>query len=112
MTSNGSTLAQEQSKEHKNSFLTQSKNPTEAEENNFHYVEETFKTGSKYYGYKANGKRHGQGKFYYKEGSVYDGEWKDDRMNGYGKLFYASGRLAYEGFWENDKFSGRGTAYN
>ena len=40
------------------------------------YVEEVFKMGSRYEGYKLNAMRHGPGKFYYQDGGMYDGEWK------------------------------------
>lgn len=29
-----------------------------------------------------NGKRNGQGTFYYKDGGYYQGNWKDNMMNG------------------------------
>ncbi len=37
------------------------------------FVIETFKLGSRYEGYKLNGMRHGQGKFFYQDGGMYDG---------------------------------------
>ena len=76
------------------------------------YVEEVFKMGSRYEGYKLNGMRHGPGKFYYQDGGMYDGEWRDNKMDGQGKLFYQSGKLAYDGNWRSDQFSGKGVLYN
>ncbi len=63
------------------------------------FVVETFKLGSRYEGYKLNGMRHGQGKFYYQDGGLYDGDWFENRMQGQGKLYYQSGKLAFEGSW-------------
>lgn len=78
----------------------------------YKYVEEKFKIGSKYFGYKKNGMRHGRGKFYYQDGAMYDGRWYQNKMQGYGKLYYQSGKLAYEGYWHSDQFSGKGVIYN
>lgn len=68
--------------------------------------------GSKYLGYKKNGMRHGNGRFYYQDGAMFDGEWYKNKMQGYGKLYYQSGKIAYEGYWEDDQFSGKGAVYN
>jgi hypothetical protein len=76
------------------------------------YVVEHFKVGSRYEGYKLNGMRHGQGKFYYQDGGYYDGEWRNNKMEGFGTLFYQSNHKAYEGMWSNDQFHGQGTLYN
>ena len=76
------------------------------------YVNEKYKQGSEYRGYKLNGLRHGYGVFYYQDGGMYEGEWKENKMHGRGKLYYQSGRLAYEGEWLNDQFSGHGCLHN
>jgi hypothetical protein len=68
--------------------------------------------GSKYVGYKLNGKRHGQGTFHYQDGGKYEGEWREDKMNGKGTLYYQSNLKAYEGQWLNDEFHGHGTLFN
>lgn len=59
-----------------------------------------------------DGRRNGQGTFYYRDGGYYDGHWKENMMNGYGKLFYDNGKIAYEGQWYRDEFHGRGKVYN
>lgn len=51
-------------------------------------VTENHDNGSRYEGYKLNGKRHGKGKFTFEDGSIYDGMWKENKMNGFGTLFY------------------------
>ena len=76
------------------------------------FVEEFFKMGSRYEGYKLNGMRHGKGKFYYQDGGSYDGEWKFNKMSGFGTLYYRSNKKAYEGEWKDDQFQGLGTLYN
>eukprot|EP01017_Pseudomicrothorax_dubius_P046474 TRINITY_DN8191_c0_g1_i1.p1 TRINITY_DN8191_c0_g1~~TRINITY_DN8191_c0_g1_i1.p1 ORF type:complete len:285 (-),score=67.16 TRINITY_DN8191_c0_g1_i1:94-888(-) len=73
---------------------------------------EKYHDGSLYIGQIKDGKRDGQGKFFYPDGGMYDGEWSAGAMNGKGRLYYASGRLAYEGDFKNDSFSGKGILYN
>jgi hypothetical protein len=73
---------------------------------------ENYDDGSVYIGQKADGYRHGKGKFYYADGGMYDGEWKYGSMDGFGRLYYVSGTVAYEGEWREDKFCGKGTVYN
>lgn len=51
-------------------------------------VIEHFKQGSRYEGFKKNGKRHGQGKFFYQDGGMYEGNWNQNKMEGYGALYY------------------------
>jgi hypothetical protein len=58
-----------------------------------------YQLGSRYEGYKLNGRRDGWGKFYFQDGGSYEGEWRDNLMSGKGKLYYQSGKLAYEGSW-------------
>jgi hypothetical protein len=48
-------------------------------------------------GYKVNGKKHGQGIYYFSDGGYYDGQWYEDQMHGFGKLFFRNNKLAYEG---------------
>ena len=85
---------------------------TEANISELKLVIENFKHGSKYEGYKFNGMREGQGKFYYQNGGMYDGHWSMNQMHGFGRLYYQSGKLAYEGNWSHCKFSGQGILYN
>lgn len=75
-------------------------------------MEEHFKVGSRYEGYKLNGMRHGTGKFYYQDGGFYDGDWKHNKMEGQGILYYQSNNKAYEGAWVNDQFHGQGILFN
>ncbi|CAD8089440.1 unnamed protein product [Paramecium primaurelia] len=76
------------------------------------FVVEHYSNGSRYEGMKANGMRHGQGKFYYQDGGLYDGGWKENKMHGDGTLYYATGQPAYQGQWSEDQFQGHGTLYN
>ena len=46
-----------------------------------------FKNKSRYIGEYENGKKHGQGIFYYPDGSRYEGSWIDDVRNGTGCFF-------------------------
>lgn len=73
---------------------------------------ETYSDGARYEGWILNGKRHGQGKYYFRSGGYYEGDWANGKMEGWGKLFYVNGTTAYEGEWENDKFHGYGVLYN
>lgn len=65
------------------------------------FVIETFKLGSRYEGYKLNGMRHGQGKFFYQDGGMYDGQWVRNKMEGYGKLYYQSGNYLFNTLRQN-----------
>jgi hypothetical protein len=69
---------------------------------NHEYVVEEYETGSRYEGYKLDGQRDGNGKFFYQDGGYYEGQWKNNKMDGWGKLFYEGGKLAYEGNWCQD----------
>ncbi|KRX09751.1 Protein kinase-like domain [Pseudocohnilembus persalinus] len=82
--------------------------------NSYQYqkIMETYEDGSVYDGDKLNGKRHGQGKFFYADGGHYEGQWNQGRMEGFGILYYPSGNLAYEGQWLDDKFNGKGMVFN
>ena len=75
------------------------------------YKETRYYTGGKYVGQCKDGKRDGEGTFYYKNGKTYVGSWKDDKKNGFGKETFASGSR-YEGYYKNNKKDGNGTYYS
>ncbi|XP_036367229.1 radial spoke head 10 homolog B-like isoform X2 [Octopus sinensis] len=54
-----------------------------------------------YRGNFVNGKRHGQGTFYYADGSKYKGEWFEDMKHGFAKFTQRTGDV-YEGRFENN----------
>ena len=65
-----------------------------------------FGDGSKYVGEFKDGKKNGQGTFYYTDGSVYVGELKDGKRNGQGTLTFSDGSTfsdgkKYEGEWKD-----------
>lgn len=43
----------------------------------------------------ADGKRHGNGTFYWTNGDRYEGEYRNDKPDGYGKIYYADGRWEF-----------------
>ena len=57
----------------KQEIATLQANQLGGSENELQFVEERFKMGSRYEGYKLNGMRHGRGKFFYQDGGSYDG---------------------------------------
>mmetsp|Transcript_8056 Transcript_8056/g.29908 ORF Transcript_8056/g.29908 Transcript_8056/m.29908 type:complete len:343 (+) Transcript_8056:5788-6816(+) len=63
-----------------------------------------------YAGFWRDGKKHGEGIYYYKNGDIYDGEWREDKRSGEGTLFVANG-TKYEGEWYNDAQEGFGILY-
>ena len=75
-------------------------------------VNEEYGDGSKYFGEKLNGTRHGFGKFSYADGGVYEGFWDSGEMKGPGMLYYPDGLLAYEGDFSQNCFNGQGKVYN
>ena len=86
-----------------------------------------------YVGEVKNGKRNGQGTYYYADGCKYEGQWKEDKKHGQGALYFANGNKyvgqfkegqyhgqgtffwpdgdKYVGQWENDKRHGQGTYF-
>jgi hypothetical protein len=62
---------------------------------------------STYIGEMKNGKRSGQGKWFYRSGAKYEGEWRDDLRDGHGHYFFSNGDY-YEGNFRADKMSGAG----
>jgi len=60
----------------------------------------------RYEGEYANGKRNGQGiYYYYTSGDNYEGEWKNDLKHGMGVYTTRDGKVS-SGYWENDVFVG------
>ncbi len=76
------------------------------------YAIDEYAEGKRYEGYKVNGKKEGEGRFYLDSKLCFDGHWKDDLMEGPGKLYYQSGVLAYDGNFHKDRFHGFGKLYN
>jgi hypothetical protein len=58
-----------------------------------------------YDGEWLEGRRHGEGVFYYADGSRYRGSWEADRKSGRGVYTYADGRV-YEGEFADDQLLG------
>ena len=72
--------------------------------------------GDKYVGDFKDGKRNGQGTYYYladgpNKGDKYVGKFKDDEANGQGTYIWANGDK-YVGEWKDDKRNGQGTYYH
>lgn len=51
-------------------------------------------TGERYEGQMRNGKKNGEGTFYYADGRVFKGKWENDQIHGYGA---EEGAYFYEG---------------
>jgi len=71
---------------------------------------ENYNDDSSYTGQFLNGKRHGQGTYFYPNGNKYIGQWKDDKLNGKGTLTWSSGDK-YVGQYLNNKRHGQGTYF-
>jgi len=69
-----------------------------------------YKNGNMYVGDFDNGLRHGSGKYIYKNGDVYEGEFTKDKYNGYGVYSWKNGNR-YEGEYKNGKKHGKGIFY-
>jgi len=63
-----------------------------------------------YVGEVKNGKRNGQGTYYYANGCKYEGQWKEDKKHGQGTENYISGNR-YEGQYADGQRNGQGTYY-
>ena len=59
--------------------------------------------GDKFVGEYKNGKRHGQGTYFYANGDKYEGEYKNGVSNGQGKYTYKGGKIK-EGIWKDGRF--------
>ena len=66
--------------------------------------------GQKYIGYWKNGKRNGQGTYYYGDGSKYSGNFVDNSLSGHGAYFWNNGNK-FEGSWNTGKMEGYGTYF-
>ena len=66
-----------------------------------------------YEGEYRNGKRNGQGAYFWEPGSAairYEGSWADDQFHGQGTMFYADEKV-YDGSWARDVREGAGREY-
>ena len=66
-----------------------------------------FHNGGKYTGSYMNGKKHGEGTFFYPDGSKYIGYWINDERHGHGTYEYPNGDI-YDGEWSNNQRHGQG----
>ena len=75
------------------------------------YKKESYSNGY-YEGYFLNGKRHGEGTYYWNGNNhlKYVGEWKEGNYHGHGIMYYVDGSR-YDGPWVNDKMHGEGLWY-
>lgn len=78
----------------------------------------------KYDGDFVNGKKEGNGKYFYEDkemfvmennkkfyfmkGDFYTGQWRNDYMNGQGIIYLNNGKIKYKGDFVDDKFEGYG----
>ena len=54
-----------------------------------------------------NGKKEGDGKYFFKDGNYYIGKFKDDQQNGKGILYNKNGKIMYEGNFINGYIEGK-----
>ena len=73
----------------------------------FFLAENEFK-GDKYVGEFNDDKKNGQGTYTFADGDKYVGESKDDKKNGQGTFTFANGEK-YVGEYKDDKYNGQGT---
>jgi S1-C subfamily serine protease len=59
--------------------------------------------GDKYIGEFKDGRRNGQGTYYYDEGVYYAGEFKNGKFNGQGTTYYTDGKMK-QGIWKDGNF--------
>ncbi|KAK3700881.1 hypothetical protein QZH41_003037 [Actinostola sp. cb2023] len=52
-----------------------------------------FEDLGRYQGSKKDGKRHGQGIYFFNNGDIYDGEWRKGRKEGYGTYQFSDGKI-------------------
>jgi MORN repeat len=60
-----------------------------------------------YTGAYVNGRRTGEGRFYFANGDLYTGQWNDNVMEGSGRYYYQSGQR-FEGTFRRGKRIGKG----
>ena len=58
-------------------------------------------------GHWLNGKKNGEGTFFYPDGSKHEGNWVNDQRQGWGTYTYPNGDT-YEGEWANNQRHGQG----
>ena len=61
-------------------------------------------SGHRYTGEWKDGKRNGQGTYFYADGSKWKGEWKNSKANGPGIEYAADGTILLSGNWVNDEY--------
>ena len=74
-------------------------------------VSVTFDNGDRYEGEYRNGKRNGQGVYYFAGGGCYEGEFSDNMYNGHGILYTDTGDR-YEGEFIDNKLNGQGVFHS
>ncbi|XP_053546327.1 MORN repeat-containing protein 1 [Bombina bombina] len=62
----------------------------------------------RYEGEWRRGKKHGQGKLFFKDGSYYEGDFMDGEITGNGLRYWASSGNTYSGEFENGELHGHG----
>ena len=70
----------------------------------FYFLAENQFKGDKYVGEWRDGKSHGQGTETWANGDKYVGEFRDNKRHGQGIYTFADGSPPLEGVWEGDKF--------
>ena len=63
---------------------------------------------NRYEGNYINGKKHGNGRFFWANGSCYKGQFSFDYLHGEGEYIWYDGRK-YKGDWKNNEMHGHGT---
>ena len=66
-----------------------------SEKNTIDEVTIVYANGDKYKGHLVNGKKRGQGKYYWTNGAWYEGSWYNDTMSGKGKYYFTSDSSRY-----------------
>lgn len=59
-----------------------------------------------------NGKKHGEGKFFFISGAMYEGQYISNNKEGIGKMIRSTGEPGYEGEWMNNLPHGKGKVNN
>lgn len=55
-------------------------------------INEGFEDLGRYQGSVKDGKRHGQGIYFFDNGDIYDGEWRKGRKEGFGTYQFSDGK--------------------
>lgn len=64
-----------------------------------------------YHGNLVNGKKEGQGSYFFQDGRKYVGNYKNDLIHGEGILYDKNGGIIFQGTWENGNYAtGKGYA--